>query len=221
MKLKPNERLYIKLNSTTLIAVYLLILVGGIVRSTGAGMGCPDWPKCFGSYVPPSNPSELPDDYQEIYAQKRMQKNLRVSRMLNALGLERMANKVINDESVKEEQSFNFTKTWIEYGNRILGVLVGFLIVACFVSSLTFFKYNKRVVFLSFGAVLLVGFQGWTGSIVVSTNLLPGIITFHMILAIALIAMLIYVRFLVNRNSINGLITYKPYKIKNYKQLLK
>ena len=30
----------------TLAAVYFLILVGGVVRASGAGMGCPDWPTC-------------------------------------------------------------------------------------------------------------------------------------------------------------------------------
>ncbi len=212
--MKPNERLFIKLNSTTLIAVYLLILVGGIVRSTGAGMGCPDWPKCFGNYIPPSDVSELPENYQEVYAQKRLQKNKRVASMLDALGFDRMSDKVLNDESVKEEQLFNMTKTWTEYGNRIMGVFVGFLITLCFASSFTFLKYNKRVFFLSLFALLLVGFQGWTGSIVVSTNLLPGIISFHMILAIALIAVLIYTRFVVKRDKLEGIISYKPYKVK-------
>lgn len=214
MKLNPTDWLYIKLNSTTLIAVYLLILIGGIVRSTESGMGCPDWPKCFDNYIPPFDSSEIPDNYQEVYAQKRIEKNKRVVSMLKTLGFDSMVNRVLNNELAKEEQSFNLTKTWIEYGNRVLGVIVGFLIMACFASSFTFLKQNKKVFFLSLGTLILVGFQGWIGSIVVSTNLLPGIITFHMILAIALIAILIYTRFIVIRDNIEGIISHKSYKVK-------
>jgi cytochrome c oxidase assembly protein subunit 15 len=84
----------------SIVSIYLLILAGGIVRSTGSGMGCPDWPKCFGRFIPPTKAEELPLHYEVIYKEK-----------------------------LHGEVEFNATKTWIEYINRLLGALTGLIIL--------------------------------------------------------------------------------------------
>lgn len=191
-KNKSGSGLFEKISLLTLIAVYVLILVGGIVRSTGSGMGCPDWPKCFGNWVPPTDVSELPENYKEIYSQKRAKKNVRFAKYLDILGFDETARQLLADKSILEEADFNRHKTWIEYVNRLIGVLVGFFILITFALSVKFLKTDKTIFFVALATLLLVIFQGWIGSIVVSTNLVPWMVTVHMFLALVIVALLIF-----------------------------
>lgn len=185
-------RRYRRIGIVTIVAVYLLILVGGIVRSTGSGMGCPDWPKCFGNWVPPVSESQLPSDYRQIYAEKRKEKNERVASTLEKLGFEQVASEIRGGEESYLEARFDPVKTWIEYVNRLLGVTIGILIFLVLVYSFPYIKTDKSIFFLSLLAFLLVIFEGWLGSLVVSTNLLPFTVTVHMAGALILVVLLIY-----------------------------
>jgi heme a synthase len=202
-----KRRAFYKLSLSTLVAVYILILVGGIVRSTGSGMGCPDWPRCFGNWVPPTSVSELPADYKTVYSNYREKKNQRFAKYLRALGLGETADKILNDRSVLEEADFNVTKTWIEYANRLVGVVIGFMIFALFVASVRYWNTRRKLTIVALATFILVGFQGWIGSFVVSTNLTPWTITVHMFLALVIVALLIY---LVDQSSEETPVFYTP-----------
>ncbi|MEA5402143.1 COX15/CtaA family protein [Arcicella sp. DC2W] len=156
--------LFRKLGILTIITIYLLVLAGGIVRSTGSGMGCPDWPKCFGMLIPPTDVSQLPNNYQEIYAEK-----------------------------LHGEVEFNVTKTWIEYANRLLGAFTGIVVFATFLASIFYyFKKDRVIVYLSFLGVILIGANGVLGKYVVDSFLKPGVVTLHMLLAVLVVFVLLY-----------------------------
>jgi len=176
-----------------------VILAGAFVRMTGSGMGCPDWPKCFGQYIPPTSIDQLPEDYLEKFGERRIKKLERFTKTLESFGFVEEAEQIRNDKSLLEEEPFIASKTWIEYVNRLMGALAGiFLIWAMFLS----FKYRKKDIWipiLSFLALLFTVIQGWLGSIVVTTNLLPWMVTLHMSFALIVIALLVLV--LVRKNT--------------------
>jgi len=191
----PAEKRFIMVNKITIVVLYMVILAGGVVRSTGSGMGCPDWPKCFNRFIPPTHASQLPVDYEQHYIDGREKKNIRFANTLEKLGFKDLAFKIRNDKSILEHEEFNATKTWTEYVNRLTGAILGIFLILCVVFSTAFWRFRKRIFYLSLLNVFLVGFQGWMGSIVVSTNLTPWVITVHMLLALVILSITIYTYF--------------------------
>ncbi len=186
------EKRFLRVNLLGIISLFLVILAGGVVRSSGSGMGCPDWPKCFDQYVPPTSVSQLPANYQEKYVAGRVAKNERFAKTLDVLGYGDLALRIREDKSILLPEEFNATKTWTEYINRLIGAICGLFLLGAVFLSFTYLKTRKRIFFLSVFNVLLIGFQAWLGSIVVSTNLLAWVVTVHMLVALAIIAISMY-----------------------------
>ena len=125
---------------------------------TQSGMGCPDWPKCFGLWIPPVNESQLPADFEKYLSKQDI------------------------------DHSFNVYHTWIEYINRLLGALLGvFILINLIWSIRKFWKVDRVIVYISLALLLLTGFQGWLGKLVVDSNLSVVKITIHMLVAILIV----------------------------------
>ena len=192
IQISPAIRRFRFVGILTVVSVYLLILVGGVVRSTGSGMGCPDWPKCFGRWIPPTEASQLPADYKEVYTAQRVAKNQKLARTLERMGFAQVAGSIFAHPTQYIETDFNAVKTWIEYVNRLLGALIGVFVFLTVVFALPYWSRDRAVFWLAFGSFLLTGVQGYLGSLVVSTNLLPVMVTIHMALALVIVALLLY-----------------------------
>lgn len=191
-KTRKRQSRFRSLLKISIFLTYLVILAGSVVRMTGSGMGCPDWPKCFGTIIPPTDISQLPEGYEDHYVEIRKAKNEKLAKMLRPLGFEELATQIVEDPSVYEGTEFVWEKTWIEYVNRLAGASLGIALLAAFFASLIYWKKRRKIPLLVLGIIIITGFQGWMGSVVVSTNLLPGVLTAHMVLAFALIAGLMY-----------------------------
>ena len=191
-----REKRFINVNRITIFVLFLVIIAGGVVRSTGSGMGCPDWPKCFNRIIPPTDVSQLPAGYEQHYIDGRVKKNERFAKIVNFFGYPDLANKILHDESILEHEEFNVAKTWTEYVNRLVGVLAGFALLFTAVYSFVYVKTKSSITVWSVLNVLFVIVQAWLGSIVVSTNLMPWIITIHMLLALLIVGVSIYTFYL-------------------------
>src|SRR6476659_6938909 len=52
-RLEISPERYAQVTLVALAALSLIVLTGAAVRLTGSGLGCPDWPKCYGGSTPP------------------------------------------------------------------------------------------------------------------------------------------------------------------------
>jgi cytochrome c oxidase assembly protein subunit 15 len=165
--------LFQKFATAALVSVIVLIFVGAIVRVSGAGMGCPDWPKCWGRYIPPTKVEQVD-----------------LSR-LDFAKFERAAKRYGRDpETVTPAhilENFNPVHTWTEYINRLTSLPVGFFSVGTMVLALLRQRRMPWVVAASVASVILVGVNAWMGKEVISSDLKPGVLTIHMALAMLLV----------------------------------
>lgn len=187
-----SEQRFIRVNFITIVVTLVVILAGGIVRSTGSGMGCPDWPKCFDQYIPPTAVDQLPADYKEKYIAGRLKKNEKFAKYLESIGKKDLADQIRHDKTIALPEEFNPAKTWTEYVNRLAGVALGIFLIITAIRSFIYRKTATRLFVLSVLNIVVVSFQGWLGSIVVSTNLMQWVVTVHMLLALVILAILIY-----------------------------
>jgi len=185
---------YRKFVKISLILVYLVIIAGAVVRMTGSGMGCPDWPKCFGYYVPPTEVSEI--EFQSGRNYKKGQVII-VDESLMTAAKDYTTGSSYNPQNwvkyTKHDYAiFNPWHTWIEYINRLFGALAGIAVLVMAFFSLKYWRENKKLTLLSWLSVFLMGFQGWLGATVVFSVLSPVKITIHMVMALVIVALLLY-----------------------------
>ena len=187
----------------SLILVYLVIAAGSIVRMTGSGMGCPDWPKCFGYWIPPTERAQLDwkPDHQYTKGQVIILKEeLRVA---NSDFKSSLTFKDDNWDFYTQHDYalFNPYHTWIEYLNRLLGALAGLAVLIMTILSFWSWKINVTYPIVSILILLGMGFQAWLGKTVVDSHLAPYRISLHMGMALLIVLGLVFLLFSSQRKA--------------------
>lgn len=158
----------------------VLITAGAVVRATGSGMGCPDWPFCYGCWIPPTSVEQI--DFTKLDIAKYQRKAERWGR----------DPATITPETLRSE--FNPVATWTEFVNRLTSLPLTLAVLATCIAAVGQWRQGRKsVLVLSLVALALLLVNAWLGARVVYSGLSPGVITTHMALAIAMLCVLVFV----------------------------
>lgn len=187
--MKSSGLIFFRTARIALILTLLVILAGSVVRVTQSGMGCPDWPRCFGYYIPPTQEAEV-----RFHPGQRYNKGMMVIerdtlwRAKAGFTASSTFNSADWEKYPKHDYaSFVVYQTWVEYINRLLGALLGLVILVLVVFSFRFRKTKPLLVFYSIALLFLTGFQAWLGKLVVDGNLIPQSVSIHMFAALVIL----------------------------------
>ncbi len=170
-----------------LVSVIVLVVAGATVRVTGSGLGCPDWPFCWGCWIPPTRVEQI--DVEKLDIEKFKRHAIR---------------KGIDPDTITREtilESFNPVQTWIEFCNRLASLPLGLFTLLLALFSFGAKRHKWWIVLLSWFCLIDVLGNAVMGAMVVRSGLQPGIITLHMALAFLLIAVLVTVIWLSRSSS--------------------
>ncbi len=193
MNFKQEKRFNL-FSRLTLVFSLLVILAGSLVKATGAGMGCPDWPKCYGYWVPP-----LEEEQVQWQAGKTFEKGqiiIHDNKLLVAQ--ENYQPSAVFDESQWEQYKkhdyaiYKPEHTIIEYINRLSGAVLGIMAMLMLYFSIPFRKEKPVVFWGSVFTFILICIEGYLGALVVSSNLKPYKISIHLHAAFLILIVVTY-----------------------------
>jgi cytochrome c oxidase assembly protein subunit 15 len=186
-----------RLTRVAMVMTFLVVLAGSVVRMTGSGMGCPDWPKCFGLLIPPTEAADVTWQAGSSYGAGRM--------LLRRDTLWVAQAPLVSEDFESERDAdlwrpydkhdyavFNPVHTWVEFINRLLGALTG--IPALLLLAWTGWRGMRTRHWRPFAWAVVhlfwLGLVAWLGKKVVDGNLIPFSITLHMLGAMAILVSL-------------------------------
>lgn len=210
MDLMKILRLFARLS---LVCVLFIFLAGSVVRMTGSGMGCPDWPKCFGRTIPPMSEDQVTWKAQSPFFEGQM---IVFEEALYTAKSDFSSEDTMDlnnwEEYTKHDYAvFNAFHSWVEFINRLTGVVAGVPVLLTLLFSFLVSRQKKKwwIFAAAIGAVFMMAFEAWLGKLVVDGNLIPGSITIHMVGAIFV---LFFLQLIITKTKEQKLSISKPMK---------
>ena len=152
-----------KLALLSIVLLIVLIFAGAVVRVTGSGLGCPDWPTCWGEFIPPTSIEQVDEAYLEKKLPRFKKSAERFGRNPDEITVERLL------------EEYDPVQTWIEFTNRLLALpvlLANFLLmIACLRSQIM-----PKLGVCAFALVII---SALTGIVVVASGLRSGVLTLY------------------------------------------
>ncbi|MGB0427864.1 MAG: COX15/CtaA family protein [Flavobacteriales bacterium] len=173
----------------TLISLYLVVFAGSIVRATGSGMGCPDWPQCFGYLIPPTSEDQISWKAEKSFEAGQL--------IIHEEKLWEATSDFTTSQTFEPKHweiytkhdyaKFNAAHTWTEYINRLCSAVLG---VFCLLLLIFVYTKKQALPIKTLAWLILLGtlFQAWLGAKVVDSVLNPVKISIHLYMALLLIA---------------------------------
>ncbi len=146
---------YRKLVFVTWFLTLDLIMFGAFVRLTDSGLGCPDWPGCYGKITP-----------------------------LGASGHIEQALQAMPHGAV------SFSKAWIEMIHRYVGSILGMMIIGIVYLAWRYRRQLGNTPRLAIVTLIAVCIQGAFGAWTVTHQLMPIVVTSHLLGGMILLALM-------------------------------
>lgn len=174
--MEAGLRNFKKISLTTLIVLFLLIGVGGLIYVTESSMGCPDWPKCFGFWLPPTCDCKLPANYHELY----------------------------KNNGYPSGVNFDSIKTMLVFLNRILGLMALLLLIVTLYEAHKI-RLTNRIIFRSIAFCLIFALlEIAIAAYAIRNNIMQESFAIRYTIGVAMICVLAYaiaIVFNVNQNE--------------------
>jgi len=191
-----KEKAFKLFSGLTLIFSLLVVLAGALVKATGAGMGCPDWPKCYGYWVPPMEEEQVMWSAGKHYGEGVMViHNHQLFVALHDISNEKEFSEANWEEYKKHDYAeYKARHTITEYLNRLCGAILGIMAILMLYFSISYRKTKPAVFWGSIITLILILFEGYLGAKVVDSNLKPLKISIHLYFAFLILIAVVFTR---------------------------